>query len=447
MADNTLSTWQPFLLELESFTQELFSSEAVLLAELSGFEVNAREGAGGVNRLAPVQRITKEMDGNRQVFTGRQVRVPLITAGYTAGGAVSETSTWNVPHALQDDVALINLVRNLVPFSLSVDVERDSMDHSMATAVSTMVTQTRSHLARIENYQLHGAGDGKVADITGGTTGTLVIQVGTAGNLDILVPGSVWDIITKSTGANPGNGLRRKIVSIQNEGQATCTLTFDTNAVASDGNSGNITFSTNEGIYIPGYPVGTTPTAGTLYAQGLEQAAATTGTFENVNKANVVNWQGTDGRLGDTSTLPLSSTMLDQAVRRGRRSGLGKWDLGIGDPAAIDIYKQSLYSLVRYKEDTITLKSGFSGIVYDGADAPIPMVKEPHAKKAAAKLIDKKSFQLYGDKIGPAFLEDDGAMFRRFNRTLAKEADMLDRWQLGVLKCNTIVFLNNLQIS
>jgi hypothetical protein len=35
-------------------------------------------------------------------------------------------------------------------------------------------------------------------------------------------------------------------------------------------------------------------------------------------------------------------------------------------------------------------------------------------------------------------------MFRRFSRSLPKEADMLDRVQLGVTKANTLVFFNNL---
>jgi hypothetical protein len=38
-------------------------------------------------------------------------------------------------------------------------------------------------------------------------------------------------------------------------------------------------------------------------------------------------------------------------------------------------------------------------------------------------------------------------MFRRFSRTLAKEADLLDRVQLAALKCNTLVFLNNLDVA
>ena len=43
-----------------------------------------------------------------------------------------------------------------------------------------------------------------------------------------------------------------------------------------------------------------------------------------------------------------------------------------------------------------------------------------------------------------ALLWTYGSMFRRIVRSLAKEADLLDRVQLGVVKCNTLVFLNNL---
>jgi len=228
-------------------------------------------------------------------------------------------------------------------------------------------------------------------------------------------------------------------------------ITWLTTQQASDGGTGNIVHAATEGIYIPGSwsngTAGTSTAPGALCAQGLVQAAASTGTFETIYKAAAGNswWWGTDGRAGDTSTLPLSVQMMDGAVRRGRRSGLGKWDFAIGDPAVIDAYKQSLYASVRYDSQITTLKSGFSGIVYDGADAPFPLVKEPMHPKQGIKLIDKASFQLYGDAPGPQFLQDDGSTFRRFTRTLAKEADFLDRWQLGVGRCNTLVYLNNLQ--
>ena len=439
MADNVLSTWDPFLFEMKGKVHEVFPSEAPLLAELSGFD----NATGMVDRASAVQRISRDMDGGRDIFSGRQVRHTIILSGLTGGGWVTESGTWNVPHVLNSDEVVIKLCRALVPFSVSVDVERDSFDNSNATAVATLIAQARSALCRQENITFNGDGTGKVSDITGGSSPGLTITVGTSANFDVLLPGTVWDIATKATAVTTTGGDRRKIASVS---ESAGTVTFDTAAVASDGDSGNITFSTSEGIYIPGS--GSTPAlAGTITAQGLEQAAAVTGTFETIDKALVQQWQGTDGRGGDTASLPLTATMLDAGVRRGRRAGLGKWDFGLGDPAAIDLYKQGLYSLVRYDPQPTTLKSGFSGIAYDGADAPFPLIKEPMHKKLAIKLVDKASFQLYGDQAGPSFLEDDGGMFRRFNRSLPKEAELLDRVQLGVTKCNTIVFFNNLAIA
>lgn len=442
MADNTLSVWQPFLNEVQKAVQEVFPMEAVFLAELSGFDAKAK----ATDHHSTVRRITREMDSNRDIFDGKYVKHPIVLAALTGGGFVKEAGTWNVPHALQDTEARINLVRFLFPFSVTVDVERDSMDHSAAAAVTQLVNQTRTALAKTENIAILGDGTGKVSDIAGGSSPGLVITVGTGANFDVLLPGTVWDIRTASTGADPGQGLRRKIDSVN---ESAGTVTFSTTAVASDGGSGNITFSANEDLYIPGsWSNGTSDEApGALCAQGLEQAGAVTGTFENINKANVPQWQGVDGRAGDTAVLPLDTVMLGKGVRIGRRSGLGAWDFGLGDPAVIDVYKDSLLSLVRYDPEKSTLKSGFSGIVYDGADRPFPLIKEPAMAKGKLRLIDLASFQLYGDHQGPSFLEDDGGMFRRFSRNLSKEADMLDRFQLGVTKCNTIVKFDNLAVA
>lgn len=442
MADNTLTTWQPFLLELKGTVVQVFPSEAVFLGELSGYDVRSQS----IDYASAVHRIDSTMEQGREIFSGKYVRHTVVTGGLPGGSNPTETSTWNQPLTLPSSEAHISLVRFLLPFSVTVDVERDSMNTSTATAVATLVQQARSALARLENIEYLGDGTGLIAQITDSATSLNTTVIGPQGgsqpaNFDVLLPGTVWDVRTRSTMADPGQGNRRRIASVN---ETTNVITWDTASQASDGGSGNIVHAATEGIYVPGLPTSTF-TAGTVAAQGLEQAAATTGTFENIDKAAVPQWKGTDGRGGDTSSLPLSSTMLDGAIRRGRRSGLGTWDFGMGDPAAIDLYKQSLNSLVRFDPQEVTLKSGFSGIVYDGADSPFPLVKEFAHNKGGIKLIDKKSFQLYGDQAGPSFLDDDGAMFRRFNRSLPKEADMLDRTQIGVTKCNTIVFLNNLQ--
>jgi hypothetical protein len=426
---------------------EVFPSEAPFLAEMSGYSkamARVDEGSG-------VRRITREMDGNRETFSGKYVKHVIITAGLPGGGNVQETSVWNQPHALPTAEVHINLVRTLVPFSVTVDVERDSMDASMASAVEQLIDQARSATARLENNQMLGDGTGLQVAITDSatslTTTVPVSPAAGAANFDVLLPGTVWDVLTRSTGADPGQGLRRKISSVN---ETTGVITWLTTQQASDGGSGGIVHTANEGIYIPGSwsngAAGTATAPGAMVAQGLAQVAATTGTFETVDKAAAGNqwWWGTDGRGGDTSALPLSVQMLDGAVRRGRRSGLGSWDFAIGDPAVIDLFKQSLYASVRYDAQVSTLKSGFGGVVYDGSDSPFPLVKDPTAPKGTLRLIDKASFQIYGDAPGPQFLQDDGSTFRRFTRTLAKEADFLDRWQLGVGKCNTLVTLSNL---
>jgi hypothetical protein len=439
MADNTRAAWAPFLYELQGKVVEVFPTEGPLLAEFSG--------VGDPNAVG---RFTQDMDGNRQVFSGSAVRISVILANLQGAGAVTESQTWNVPYALSStNTTNVRLTDNVVPFTLSIDVEQDSFDNSSATAVATLLREARVSLARMENSYLNGDGTGKVSDIVSGSSPGLSINISTTGlgQLDQLLPGTIWDIKTKSTGANPGNGNRRLIASVS-DSSTTQTVVFSTAQQASDGDSGNITFSTNEGIYYPGsWSNGSTPGTngpGDIVMLGLEAVAATTGTIEGINKSNVVQWQGTDGRQGDTTVLDLSTLLLDKAVRVGRRAAIGVWDFGVGDPTSIDRFKQALYNQMRFDVATQTLKSGYSGIVYDGADKPFPLIKDPMHKKGALKLVDKSSFQLYGNKAGPQFLDDDGSMFRRFSRTMSKEADLIDRVQFAALKCNTLVFLNNL---
>jgi hypothetical protein len=110
----------------------------------------------------------------------------------------------------------------------------------------------------------------------------------------------------------------------------------------------------------------------------------------------------------------------------------------------IDLYKQSKYAQVRYEPAIGTLKSGFSGIVYDGADRPYPILKDLFAPRQKCRLVLKDALQLYGDKVGPALLDDDGSMWRRFSRSLPREANLLDRVQIGFTACNKLGFIANL---
>src|SRR4029434_3112301 len=90
---------------------------------------------------------------------------------------------------------------------------RDSFSNSMAAAVEQLIDQARSAAARLENFQMLGAGTGRVAAVPEAAT-WLTTTVATTSNFDVLLPGTVWDVLTRSTGADPGQGLRRKIRSV-----------------------------------------------------------------------------------------------------------------------------------------------------------------------------------------------------------------------------------------
>ena len=75
---------------------------------------------------------------------------------------------------------------------------------------------------------------------------------------------------------------------------------------------------------------------------------------------------------------------------------------------------------------------------------PFPLISDLMHSKNSLHLIEKSQIQLYGDSKGPSFLEDDGARFRRFSRSLVKEAEMLDRMNALYTNCSRIVFFHNL---
>lgn len=439
MADGAgLTNYQNWLYELQGEAQKLFPAEFVLLALLSGV---IREDGGYIKYDQQYERFTRPMDGNREFFDGASVRFPLMLAGLPAGGNPSEGGTWNAPAPIDTSKANVNLGRVLQPMAISLDLERDSKSGatSAMSAVENYIGEAYKAAARIENDELHGGtnaiGTGTGSELLANVTSAagspgLTVPVGVGANFDQLTPGRVLDVLTRSTGANPGAGLRRKIVSTS---RSAGTVLFDTNLVASDGGSGNITFTANEGLYIPGsYGNG---------IQSISQAVQTTGTFEGVAKGTVQQWQGIDAT--PSTAQALSDQVLDNAVYLLRGQGVGASDFGIAHPKVIDLYKQGKVSLSRLDPKEVVVPAGFAGIEYQGADRPFPLLKDLAAPRGVLRLIVRDSMRLYGDHVGPAFIDDDGAMWRFFTRNLFKEADLYDRVQLCVKACNKLATIGN----
>jgi len=411
MADTQTSDWADLAYEMRGPLQELFPTQYPLSAELKA-------------------------DTSEQNFSGSQVRVPIILNTLQGTGGVAEGGTVNSPQKERTAQAHIDIAELVEPISLTKRLQMRSVDNYAASAVAEKVKLARQALARVENEMLNGPGAGKLSDIVSGSSPGLSITIGDAThpvNWRQFYPGRVVDILTKSNGANPGNGLSRIIASVN---RATWTVTFDTNAV-NGGQSGNITFSANEGIYIQG-------SYGNAL-QSIQQIAAQSGIFESINKANVPEWQGTDGRAGDTSALPLSQTMLDAAfVELGLSAAYatpsGSEYFAIGDPKAINKYAQSFYTTYRTPIGTNKLETGFEGVDYRG----YTLLSDFDHKLGAVHFLHKPSLQMYAFPGVPDFDQTTGSMWQRFSRILAAEAWLYDARQLGAKQCATTIFLYNL---
>lgn len=429
------AAWAAYMFEMQGTVHEAFAAEAPYLAEISGF--------GDTSPTART-RITKALEGNREIFTGSQIRFTLDLNTMQSGGWPGENGTWNAPSTTPSVKAWDTLCDFIQPFSVSVDVERDSLNHSNASAVTRETMKAMQACALNENLTLFGDGTGLQATITDSAT-SLATTV-TGANWDVLLPGTIWDVLTRSSGADPGQGLRRKIDSIVTTSATAGTITWATAATATDGGSSNIVHASTSGIYIPGsYSVpGTTD----YLPNGLEEAAATTGSFENLSRTTYPQWAGTDGRSGDTAVKMLSESMLMGASRAARRYGANSFSLGVGDPAAIDGYLQSFFPQRLFTEQSTILKSGWNGVqVSTVGTKPFVLLGDPMSKKGTLYLVDLNEVQVYGDSKGPDFLTDDGSMWRRFTRALPKEADFLDRMNVIYTNAAHVVRLTNLDVA
>jgi len=441
MADNTLTSAASLLWEMQGTLQELYPKDYVFLAELSGVQ-KGNVPSDTFDSMGANGRITQDLQPASfyRDYSGLRVRVPLQPIGLQGAGSPTETGTINVPIPLGFSEAHITLARVVAPASITMDLADDTMDNAAVNMITTLATKQRQALAETVNDQLLGDGVGTLATAisTQAGAGGLTLSVAAGTDFDKLYIGRVVDVLTAASGADPGQGLRRKISAIS-ESATAGTVTFDTAQQASDGGSGNITLSNAVGVYIPG-------SWGNVI-QGLEQAAAITGTFEGIAKGTYAYWQGTDARQGVTTVAPLSEPMLDTATLLGQRAGVGQWDFAIGDPQAINVYKNGKASQLRYNAPTTTLSSGFKGITYDGLDQELPLIPERRFKTGAIKLIKRDRMHLYGRHAGPKFEDSTGSPWQRFSRSLPRESWYVDRLQLGVHDCASIVFLNNLAVS
>lgn len=439
MADNNLSSAQALLNEFVRPLQTIYPQDHVLLAQWNGSRKNA-------DSLIPISDRVNAVDnpeafGDREVFGGKYAKVPVDVAQLQGGGWIAEGGTINQPIQAQFTEAHINLATFVQPFSITLEVEEDSMTYSSAQMLERLTDKARQALAENVNDAMNtDAAQLAVADTSQATAAGLTLTVKAGTDMDKLYVGKVVDVLTASNGADPGQGLRRKIASFA-ETASPPTITFSTTQQASDGGSGNISLSNAVAVY----------TAGSYgnAMQGIETGINVgTGTWQNINLSTYPQFKPIDGRNGVATTAPLSDAMLDAGVQLGQRGGSsGNYDWGIGDPSAINVYKNGKQSQVHYVPTMQILPSGFAGIEYSGTGKPIPLVGERKHGSGKLKLVRQDMATTYGRRGGPDFDRRSGSQLKTLDRTLRVEAWLVDRLQWGFHDGSKLLHFDNLSTS
>lgn len=369
-----------------------------------------------------------ERNTGRHNFDGLQVRVPLLLTLAQGTGGLAENGTVNTPQNLDDSKALIPMARVAHAISLSPDLIKSAEGGEFAKAGGALklrMQQAEVAMGRTENEMVNGGRAGFAAGVleaASANTNTTAITIAAAtANWYQFYAGRVVDIVTVATGVPIANGTARTILSVN---RSTGVITLD-----AGGGAVNVTAATH-GIGIQGC-------SGNAI-NGVGFAAAVTGTFESIDKAAVPQWQGVDGRVGDTSPADLSIAILDGMEREAIPSGKDI-DFYLGDRAVVDKFGQTLLTASRWGGSEGELETGWKGVKYRDK----VVVPEDDAKPNRTLGISKQAVTLYAYDKAPDWDEFDG-LFKRFNRTLPVEAWLVDYVQLGVHQCNSFVFADNL---
>lgn len=416
MADTLTTSWTDLLYELRGPLQAAYAKSTVLIAEF-------------------------QRDMSRKNFSGNQVRVPIFAAVLQGAQALAEGGNVTQPQVDDTLQAHINIAHMAQPISVSPELMNQTEDNAAAKSITSKTKRAREAMQRGANEMLHGNGDALLAFVTNATTSlTMNVSSQAGGTVGAaarpLYKGRIVDVLTRSSGADGGQGLKRKIASsTKNSDGTVATVTFLTGGFG--GGSGSLVFTTNSGIFIQ-------DSYGAA-AQGLQQIGAVTGTFEFIDKAANEQWQGTDGRNGATAFVDPDLGVLDFGMLMlGERTDLTKVDFFVGDPSVILNYQQQFYSQTRFEAGIGKLPTGYSGPLYNGQT----MVGDFDHERYALTGITKESLQMYGYAQGPDWDNLTGSMWQRFGtgtvRTRNVEAWLVDDFQFGAHECRTMIRWRNL---
>jgi hypothetical protein len=406
MADETTTTWADLMREAKGPLVEALKWKTVLLSEI-------------------------RRDSNQRRWTGKQVTIPIFLAPQQGAGGITQTGTLNAPRIVDTEQAAITsgIVAIAVSFSTQVLNQAKGDENVWAEVMPTKMQRAEDAFGRVINEMMTGTGDALLAAASVATTAsggaTQTVNVGTAANFYQLYAGRVVSILTRATGA-PVAGSTGP-VRIQDYNQATGIVTVQ----YPDGSNTSFAVGTTDGIYIEG-------SYGTAI-QGIQQAVATAGIFEGINKTTVPAWRGVDASPG-TATDP-SLAVFDSAERKVYQVSGRQPDFYLVDPAVVDKFSQGLTSSARWAGEAGTLSTGWTGVRYRNK-LLVPDFDMPPNQAIG---IQKQDSAIYTLDEGPDWDDFTGSVLQRFGtRALPVEAWLVWMLQYGFEACNGFVKVGNL---
>lgn len=408
----TTTSWAELMREAKGPLQEAMKYKTVLLSEV-------------------------KRDKNPKRWSGKQVTIPMFTAPQQGAGGMNETATFN--DTINVDVEQARILSGIVglPIKISSQLLKQAVgdENVWAEALPSKLERAEAAFGRVINEMMTGfqVGEGGTAllrAVQGSTAAsggaTQNINVGTTANWHQLYVGRVVSVLVRSSGANVAGLSQPVLITARSKSGGTITVKHidDTNTSFATANT--------DGIYIQG--------SYDKAVQGIGQAAARTGTFQNLSKSSVVVWQGIDGRDGSTTEVDPGIAVFDTAERlvseiRGKTP-----DFYLCDPAVVDKYTQGLTVQARWAGEEGQLKSGWTGVRYRNK----LLVPDYDMKQKTAVGVQLEDMTLYTLDDGPDWDELDGSMFRRFDRSLPVEAWLVWYLQLGFHNCNGTVEIGDL---
>lgn len=409
MADETTTTWADLMREAKGPLVEALKWKTVLLSEV-------------------------KRDSNARRWNGKQVTIPIFLAPQQGAGTISETgasSVLNTPHVVVTEQAAIQSGIAAIPVSFTTQVLNQAKgdENVWAEVMPSKMQRAEDAFGRVINEMMTGPGGALLNAVSGASTAgggaTQVILVGTTANWYQLYPGRIVSVLVRSTGATTPTVTGPVQIIDTNRTAGSITVQYP------DGSNTSFATATTDGLYIEG-------SYGTAI-QGLQQAVATTGLFEGINKTNVPAWRGTDASPG-TATDP-SMAVFDSAERRVYQNSGRQPDFYLSDPAVVDKYSQGITSFARWAGEDGELATGWTGVKYRNK----LIVPDFDFPSNTAIGVQKQDMAIYTLDDGPDWDDHTGSVLQRFGtRSLPVEAWLVWMLQFGFEACNGLVKIGNL---